>query len=59
MSVKAADFSDLFYSNNNWVSVKNSVRKSIGYLTCAFTALLILSLPLYAQGWSWPEKHSN
>ena len=59
MAVKAADFSDLIHSSSVESSGINVVRKSIGYLASAFMALLLLNIPLYAQGWKWPEKPQN
>ena len=59
MAVKAIDFSDLIYSISVESSGINAVRKRIGYLASAFMALLLLNLPLYAQGWKWPEKPQN
>ncbi len=59
MAFRVDYFSGLFYSSSVECSCINALRNSIGYLASAFIALLLLSPPLYAQGWKWPEKPQN
>ena len=59
MTISAADFSGLFYSRCSESSGINSVQKSIVYLAGVFMTLSVLSLPLNAQDWQWPEKPQN
>ncbi len=59
MAFRVNYFSELFYSSSVESSGINAVRKSLGYLASAIMALSVLSLPLYAQDWKWPEKPQN
>ena len=59
MAIRDDYVSSLLYSSSIESPGINAVRKSIGYLASAFMALLLLNLPLYAQGWKWPEKPQN
>ncbi len=59
MAIKVTHFSGLFYSGRVEGAGINTVEKIIGFLASVFMALLLLNLPLHAQGWEWPEKPEN
>jgi len=59
MAFRATEFRGLFYSNIVKRAGINSVLKSIGYLASVFMVFTLLNVPLFAQGFSWPEKPEN
>ena len=59
MVITVIDNSNLKYQVNNSSPAFIPTRASIVNLVIAFIALLLLSVPLYAQGFKWPENPKN
>ncbi len=59
MVASVIDLGSSFFSKSVKDSAITSVQKRLGYVVGAFLTLLLLNVPLYAQGFSWPENPVN